>query len=201
MQNDEHEKYTSCTKYQHASLRGLRFNIRQDINRYLTKSEFNKALGKGLKRKLSAFFMPEIQCLSLYRLSHYLYINGWKYLAQIIARLNQIIYKVNITPQSCIGPACRLSHPPGVVFHGSAGKRLTLFSLAVCYASTSSADAKIDVCPKLGNNVQLGAYTSISGPITIGDGVKIFPMLQTKQDIAKNKTLLRRKLKYKVSSI
>jgi serine acetyltransferase len=200
MQNDYLDHRNNCDKYHHSSYKGLKFNIRQDINRYLTKSETNKILGKGFKRKLSAFFMPEIQCLILYRLAHFLYVNQWENLGQFFARLNQIIYKVNISPQSCIGPGCRLSHPPGVVFHGSAGKRLTLFSLAVCYASPEFADARLDASPMLGNNVQLGAYTTVSGPIKISDNVKIFPLLQTKRDIGKNKTLIRRKLRYKISS-
>jgi serine O-acetyltransferase len=200
MQNDHSQEHKNCDKYHHSFWKGLRFNIRQDINRYLTKSQTNKALGKGFKRRLSAFFMPEIQCLILYRLAHFLYVNQWKNLGLFVARLNQIVHKVNIPPQSCIGPGCRLSHPPGVVFHGSAGKRLTLFSLAVCYSSTASADAILEACPRIGNNVQLGAYTTVSGPIKISDNVKIFPLLQTKRDIGKNKTLIRRKLRYKISS-
>ncbi|MDT0593760.1 hypothetical protein [Glaciecola petra] len=187
----------NCRKYGHASWRGMWFNVRQDINRYLNKSPLNRALGKSWKRKLSAFLTPEILCLFIYRLSHFLHVNDWNLLGRFVARINLSLFKVHIPSHSCIGPACRLSHPPGVVFEGRAGRNLTIFSLAICQAGSDFISPNLDICPQLGNHVQLGAYTVTTGQISLQDGVRLYPVLAVDSDITKEKLVIRKKPHYK----
>lgn len=187
----------NCIKYGHSSWRGMWLNVRHDINRYLNKSPLNKKLGKSWKRKLSAFLTPEILCLFFYRLSHFLHVNDWTLLGRLVARINLSLFKVNIPSHSCIGPACRLSHPPGVVFEGIAGRNLTIFSLAICQAGSKFISPNLDNCPQLGNHVQLGAYTVTSGQISLQDGVRLYPVLAVNCDIAEKKLVIRKKPHYK----
>lgn len=162
-----------CTRYGHRSLHGLGRNLSADIRRFLTKSADDLARGDGFRQRLSALLRPELQCLMLYRIAHWLHLKGCNRLAVLVGRCNLLLHKVNITPQSCIGPGCRLSHPATVLFHGRAGRDLTLFSQAVCAPAGLFPDGSPDTGPSLGDRVTLGGLAAILGAVTVGDDVKI----------------------------
>jgi serine O-acetyltransferase len=162
-----------CLAYGHHKLSGVRRCLSEDVVRYLTKSPENLAGGDDFKHRLSAFLTPELLCLSLYRASHYLWAKRWRRLAILVSRFNFLMHKVSITPQSCIGPGCRMSHPAGVTFHGRAGRGLTLFSLAVCCSREDCWGGSIDAGPRLGDRVTIGAHAVLLGPIIVGDDAKI----------------------------
>jgi len=158
---------------EHYRLSALRKSWSEDILRFLTKSTENRAAGDNFKSRLSASLTPELLCLLLYRISHYLYVNSWRRLAVVVSRLNLLLHKVSITPQSCIGPGCRLSHPAGVTFQGTAGRGLTLYSLAVCCAREGSGDGPVERGPRLGDRVTVGAHAVLLGPISVGNDTQI----------------------------
>jgi len=162
-----------CCAYGHHTWKGTWANVKRDIYRQLTMSPETTALGDSFKRKLSAFLRPEIQSLFLYRVSHYIHVIGWPRVARTLSRFNFMLHKVNITPQSCIGPGCRLPHPPGVIFHGQAGSELTLFSLAICCTSDDCLEGPVANGPNLGDRVLLGAHAVLLGSITVGSDTKI----------------------------
>jgi len=157
----------------HCCLFALGKNWSEDIVRYLTKSPENQAAGDNFKTRLSASLTPELLCLLLYRISHYLHVKRWQRLAVVVSRLNLFLHKVSITPESCIGPGCRLSHPAGVTFQGRAGRGLTLYSLAVCCAREGFGDGPAERGPRLGDRVTVGAHAVLMGPINVGDDSKI----------------------------
>jgi serine O-acetyltransferase len=155
------------------TIAGVRRAIRADVGRYLTMSPENIALGDAPKRRLSAWLRPELQCLTLYRVSHYLWTKRLRGPARTIARLNRLLHRATISPQSVIGPGCRLPHPAGVTFHGRAGTGLTVFSIALCCAESGLADGPVELGPLLGANVTLGGHATVVGPVAIGDWVTI----------------------------
>jgi serine acetyltransferase len=163
----------SCREFRHFAIRGVWANVSEDIFRYLTKSPDNLAGGDDLLHRVSAFFTPELMCLFLHRISHYLWGNSHRRLAVAMSRLNCIVHKVSITPQSCIGPGCRLSHPPGVTFHGRAGRGLTLFSLAVCCAEEPRFGEPVETGPRIGDRVTIGAHAVLIGPVMVGDDTRL----------------------------
>jgi serine O-acetyltransferase len=162
-----------CREFRHHAIRGVWGNVSEDILRYLTKSEENLAGGDDLLHRVSAFATPELMCLFLYRFSHYLWVNTYRRMAVAVSRFNYLVHKVNITPQSCIGPGCRLSHPPGVTFHGRAGRGLTLFSLAVCCAEGPRFDGPVETGPRIGDRVIIGAHAVLIGPVSVGDDTRL----------------------------
>ncbi len=192
---------SSCKFFRHHRWSGTWSNVLEDIDRYLCKSPENIARGKHLKYKISAFFTPEILCLFFYRMSHFFMVNRWPRLAWLVMRFNQLIHKVNITPQSCIGPGCRLPHPPGVVFHGRAGEGVTLFSLSICCANENSLDGPVEDGPSLGNRVQVGAHSVLMGPICVGNDCKIYPQVVLKKDAPDAAIVAPKKLQYTCRSI
>lgn len=164
-----------CEIWQHRRLSSLWRDVGADIERCLTKSPENIALGRGLKRRASAFLTPELLCLFLHRVAHFLRANSLTRLAMVATRINFTLHKVCITPQSCIGPGCRLPHPAGVVFHGRAGRGLTLFGMAVCCARENGMEGPVENAPRLGDGVTVGAHAVVVGPIAVGNDTKISP--------------------------
>src|SRR5438105_8991370 len=167
------ESSSSCVAYRHHALSGVWRNMSEDILRYLTKSPENLAGGDDFLHRLGAFLTPELMGLFLYRVSHCLWVNRCRRMAASVSRFNFMMHKVNITPQSCIGPGCRLSHPTGVTFHGRAGRDLTLFSLAVCCAKEPCLGGSVETGPYLGDRVTVGAHSVLIGPVKVGDDTKL----------------------------
>jgi serine O-acetyltransferase len=116
----------------------------------------------------------------LHRLSHCLYANEWRRCAVLLARANTVLHGVILAPESCIGPALLLPHPTGVTFFGTAGRELTLYSMAVCSTYAPGTDGG---APRLGNRVTVGAHAAIMGPVSVGDDVKIAYSLRVVRDI------------------
>jgi serine O-acetyltransferase len=162
-----------CREFRHEAIRGMWANVSEDIVRYLTKSADNLAGGDDFLHRVSAFATPELMCLFLHRISHYLWVNTHRRMGVMVGRLNYMIHKVNITPQSCIGPGCRLSHPPGVTFHGRAGRGLTLFSLAVCCPEGPRFGGPVETGPRIGDRVTIGAHAVLIGSVTVGDDTRL----------------------------
>lgn len=162
---------TPCTcavPEEHASWRGLLDSLSADIERVRTFSP-NYRPERGLKTSISLALTANISCLIFYRVSHLLYVRGWKRVAKIVSCLNFLIHKVNLLPDSCVGPGCFLPHPAGVTFHGVAGHGLTVFSCALVLSDYSSGTR----APTLGNNITLGGHAVLMGPIIFGDQIKV----------------------------
>ena len=162
-----------CRSFGHDRFAAIRAGLNEDILRYLNKSPENQAAGDSFKTRLGAFLTPQLLCLAIYRISHYLHVKGWRRTALLCGRLNIVVHKVTIPPQSCVGPGCFLPHPSGVTFCGTAGRGLTLYALAVCCPRNAFLDGSIEHGPRLGDRVTVGGHTVVIGPITVGDDTKV----------------------------
>jgi serine O-acetyltransferase len=160
-----------CASYGHRQFKSLLASIRSDIRRFQTKSPENLAAPDDLVHRASAFLTPEILAQTIYRIAHFFYVRGWIRIAALMARLNSYTHKINIPPQSCIGPGLHIPHPCGITFCGSAGEDLTLYSLATCGATSDYADGPLEQSPVLGDRIISGAHQAIMGPVRIGDDV------------------------------
>lgn len=174
--------HARCQAHDHHRWSSVRHGIAEDIKRYLSRSEDEAARGQGLVRRLSAWLTPELMCLTLYRVGHFLYVRDWPMLARILAGVNFFIHKVRLPAASCIGPGCRLSHPAGVVFEGSAGGGLTLYSYVLCLAGEREGDGFASA-PVLGDGVTLGGHAVLSGNVRVGDDVQIAPTAVVREDV------------------
>jgi serine O-acetyltransferase len=161
-----------CASHQHHKWAGVRAAIREDIFRFATFSpEYRPDL--SFATRLSIFLKPSILCLFWYRTSHYLHLQRWKRLAGLVSKFNQTVHKANIPPQSCIGPGCFIGHCPGLTFHGSAGRNLTMLSLAICCPREDGFGGLATEGPRMGDNVLVGAHAVVIGPVNVGDEVKV----------------------------
>jgi serine O-acetyltransferase len=164
-----------CALYEHHKFSSIRAAIREDIVRFATFSPAYRP-EISFKTSVSIFLQPAILCLFCYRIGHYLYVRRWMRLAHAVSRFNLIVHKANIPPQSCIGPGCFLGHCPGIVFHGTAGRNLTMLSLAVCCPKEDSFGGPAVQGSRLGDGVTLGGSSVVIGPVTIGDNAKVAPL-------------------------
>lgn len=171
---------TLCVRDSHRSWVGLREDFSEDMHRFLTKSP-HVVVPHDWKHRVSAACTPQMLAVFLYRISHYLHARGWRRCAVLLSRCNQLLHKVAIVPESCIGPALLLPHPTGVTFCGIAGRELTLYSLAVC-SSLRGPGSRAGL-PRLGDRVTLGAHAVIMGPVSVGNDVKIAYSIRVIQDI------------------
>lgn len=143
----------------------------KDMERWLTKSTADTAGGDGFLRRLGIVATPGFLLVLLYRLAHLLYARGWRRLARLGGNVNRLLFKATITPDSCIGAGMFVPHPVGILFHGRAGERLTLYSLSVC--STVDACSGLDESPRLGNRVTIDVHAAILGPVSVGDDSRV----------------------------
>jgi serine O-acetyltransferase len=174
---------SECMERNHHTLRGVCANLSADIARFLTKSPGDIARGDTVTARLSAFLRPELQSLCMHRIAHYLYVRRWRRLSRMVTRANQFWHRVSITPQSCIGPGCRLPHPSNVSFHGRAGGGLTVYALGICCPCEPVLDQPIEAGPVLGDRVSVGAQAVILGPVIVGDDVKVAFSVHVDRDI------------------
>ncbi len=171
----------SCSDGRHSQFGAIGSSISQDILRYLNKSPENQAAGDNLKSRLGALLTPQLLCLVFYRVAHFLWVKGWPRMAWVTAYVNAYIHKVNLPPQSCIGPGCFLPHPVGVTFWGSAGCGLTLYSLATCCPSGPLWRAT-GTAPMLGDRVLVGGHAVVLGAVRVGDDTKIAYSVALRED-------------------
>lgn len=171
-----------CRAWEHDRLRGVKRALAGDILRYLNKSPENQAAGDNLKSRLGAILTPQLLCLMLHRLAHFFYVNGWIVVAALLSRFNFLVHKVSITPQSCIGPGFHLPHPAGMVFNGTAGAGLTIYTLAVCCAYDPLLDAPAEAGAQLGDRVTLGAHAVLLGRVTVGDDTRVAYSIRLDRD-------------------
>lgn len=171
-----------CVALRHHRFSGVIRGVSADILRFMNKSPENQAVGEHLHERMSAFLAPDILSVFWYRVAHFLFVNRWHRLAVVVARLNFYCHKCSIPPQSCIGPGFRLSHPVGVTFFGRAGCDLTMFAHAVCCSKETGFDGPVELGPKLGDGVTIGANTVVMGPVIIGDRAGIAYGIAVKRD-------------------
>jgi len=169
----------TCVRDRHGSWQGVRAEFSEDIHRFLTKSP-EVLVRNDWWHRMGAFCTPQMLAVFLYRLSHCLYAKEWRRCAVLLAGANTVLHGVILSPESCIGPALLLPHPTGVTFFGTAGRELTLYSMAVCSTYAPIAGGGV---PRLGNRVTVGAHAAIMGPVSIGDDVKIAYSLRVVRDI------------------
>lgn len=168
-----------CSDSGHGRLRQVAASFSADVHRYLNKSPENRAAGVTLKSTLGALLTTQLMCMFLYRLSHFLRVNGFRRLAVALSRLNYFVHKVNITPESCIGAGCFIPHPVGVTFHGTAGEGLTLYSMAVCCLEPVAMEGPAHTAPVLGDRVIVGGRAVVLGPVRVGSDTKVFAVRVT----------------------
>src|SRR6516225_4123877 len=102
--------------------------VQSDMARYVRAAAAFQEAGIGLRRSISILLTPPLLCSAFHRVAHAAHLRGWIRLARTTARINMILHHAIIDPAAEIGPGLYIPHPSGVIFRGTAGANLTLYS-------------------------------------------------------------------------
>ena len=115
---------------------------------------------------------PGLHAIFWHRISHFLHLHHFKFLARLISQIVRFFTGIEIHPGAKIGKGFFIDHGMGVVIGETTeiGNNVTLFQ-GVTLGGTGKEKGKRH--PTLGNNVMVSAGAKILGNIRIGDNVKI----------------------------
>jgi serine O-acetyltransferase len=115
---------------------------------------------------------PGLHAVMIHRLSHALWLRGFKWLARVLSNVARLFTGIEIHPGAAIGRRFFIDHGMGVVVGETAiiGDDCTLYH-GVTLGGTTWQKGKRH--PTLGRDVVVGAGAKVLGPIDIGDGARI----------------------------
>lgn len=132
---------------------------------------------------------PGLHAIIWYRLTHWLWNKGFKWLARLISMLSRWFTGIEIHPAAKIGERFFIDHGMGVVIGETAeiGDDCTLYH-GVTLGGTSWKKGKRH--PTLGNGVVVGAGAKVLGPIEIGDNARIGSNAVVVKSVSEGKTVV-----------
>lgn len=132
---------------------------------------------------------PGLHAILFYRLTHWLWLKGLKWLARFISGLARWFTGVEIHPAAKIGNRFFIDHGMGIVIGETAeiGDDCTLYH-GVTLGGTSSTEGKRH--PTLKNGVVVGAGAKVLGPIEISDNVRIGSNAVVLKSVTENRTVV-----------
>ena len=118
------------------------------------------------------FLYPGFKAIINYRIAHFLYERGLRFLGKLISYYSRKKTGIEIHPAAKIGRLFFIDHGMGVVIGETTeiGNNVTLYQ-GVTLGGTGKDTGKRH--PTIGDNVVIGAGAKILGPISIGNNVKV----------------------------
>jgi serine O-acetyltransferase len=126
-----------------------------------------------------ALTYPGFHAVVAHRLSHALWVRGWRVLARFVSQIARWVTGIEIHPGATIGRRLFIDHGMGVVIGETAeiGDDVTMYqdiTLGGTSPSVNSAAQKNKKRhPTLGDRVIVGAGAQVLGAITVGAGAKV----------------------------
>lgn len=140
--------------------------IRSDYARMASHYRFPLTM----RRAIGLTILPVIVTLVLYRLSHYFYVRGWRFLAWPLYTFNAFLTGADIVPSTEIGESCLLGHSVGTILSGKIGNNATILAkVGVGGGRGPGKDGNLNGLPTIGDFVTLGVNCTVMGPIEVGD--------------------------------
>lgn len=120
---------------------------------------------------IAGFFSHTMAAMVIFRLSHYFFCNRMKPLAKIFYVMNIVLFGLDISPMSRIGPGFILPHLVGTVIHGKIGADATLFGQNVIGGKGGDSQASWYGGPVIGNRVTMYIGAKVLAPVAVGNDV------------------------------
>lgn len=124
-----------------------------------------------------------------YRVHHWLWLHGWRFLARALSQWARLITGIEIHPGAEIGHRFFVDHGMGVVIGETTiiGDDVTLYQ-GVTLGGTGKETGKRH--PTLRNNVVIGAGARVLGNITIGENCRVGAGSVVLRDVPDNSTVV-----------
>lgn len=113
-----------------------------------------------------------VQAALLYRAGYALHRRGLSPVSEILLRISQLAYGVDLSYRARIGPGLVLRHPVGIVVGRDVvlGSRVRLFQNVTLGNRLSGSADRPDGMPVVGDDVHIFAGAVVLGPIRVGAG-------------------------------
>ncbi|HTB81373.1 MAG TPA: hypothetical protein VK717_10850 [Opitutaceae bacterium] len=123
----------------------------------------------GVAAYLKLAFNPPALAVIIYRFQHWLYAGGWRRIAELLRRLNIVLFTTDISSQAVIGQHFMLFHANGIYV----GDRVRIGNnVSLVHHNTISTGPRVDEqsgdLVVVDDNVVIGCGARILGNITIG---------------------------------
>lgn len=115
---------------------------------------------------------PGVHAILIHRVSHRLWLKGWRYSARVLSFLSRLVTNIDLHPGASVGRRFFIDHGASVVIGETAviGDDVTLYHGVTLGGTTWNKGRRH---PTLGNNVMVGAGAKILGPISLGNHVRV----------------------------
>ncbi|MFR4401615.1 MAG: serine O-acetyltransferase [Peptococcus niger] len=157
--------------------------LRRDIEVVFERDPAARTIGEVI------FNYPGLHAIWVHRLTHQMYLLGFRSSARLISQITRFFTQVEIHPGASIGEGFFIDHGCGIVIGETTiiGDDVTLFQ-GVTLGGTGKEKGKSH--PTLGDGVMVSSGARVLGNIQIGANVKIGAGSVVLQDVPANSTVV-----------
>ena len=115
------------------------------------------------------------QAVLLYRIAHWCHLRGLTPLSEILVRISQFVFSVDLHYQARIGPGLALRHGYGVIVGSMVvlGEDVVLHQNVTIGKRAAKWSRRPDGMATVGDRVAVRAGAVLAGPIVVGDDAEI----------------------------
>jgi len=148
----------------------------------------------SINSRLEAMLHPSFSIMIYYRISHYLYNKRLYFIARLISNIGKKKTGIEIHPGAVIGRNFFIDHGSGTVIGETAviGDNVMMFH-GTTLGGTGKDKGKRH--PTIGDNVVIGANSTILGNIVVGKNSKVGAGSVVLSDVSSNTTVVGEKAK------
>ena len=127
----------------------------------------------------------------LYRIQDFFYRRKMLLIAYSIHRMNHVLHGIDIVPGAQVGSGLRIDHPAGIVIGAKVkiGSDCTIMQNVTLGTRHLRKNSYDDQFPTLGDNVIIGASSSVLGGIHVKSGSTVGANSVVLADVAENTTV------------
>jgi serine O-acetyltransferase len=140
--------------------------VRRDVSRNIERTAGPRDIVAAL------LWSRGVQAVLLYRVAHQCWRRGWTPISEILRRVGELLYGVDMAYQSEIGPGLVLRHPHDVVvgYGARIGEDVTIYNGVTIGLRLSGSKHRRDGMPTIGDRVTLATGAKVLGPVEVGPG-------------------------------
>jgi len=160
-------------------------NLIADLNAHTTGSSKRSKL-------ITLLISVGFSCMFIFRVQSYLYKRKLIFLAYQLHRYNLAVHGADFMPGCEIGPGLRIEHPAGIVIGAGVviGNSCTILQGTTIGSRDSRSKDLSNKFPRLGDNVKIGANSTILGEVQIGSNSIIGAHSLVLKSTAENSTIM-----------
>ncbi len=136
---------------------------------------------------LSGLFSHISVATGIYRLSHYFFCKRLGFISKLFYALNIMLFGLDISPMSEIGPGLVICHLTGNIIHGKIGKNALLYGQNVLGGDGYDSSKGWYGGPVAGDNLVMYIGSRILAPVNVGNNVVVGAASLVLDDIPDNK--------------